>query len=218
MESQNEVQRNMALCVLLQRLEERASEGVRILSEQVESNQLLKLQVHQLQKNLEDKDHSLAHACQTVAALKTDLRYLHQQLQSHQNCRGTIQEVTEWLQDGEANPNVMREEDDLLMSVVRVKEEDGDDADEGHIYGSDHEHHCGRAVPPTQQIICPSAVIKTEDPTEQSVSTASDNKSELLQEQDGVFEATPVLGFEMINSPPDLVSVEELKRLPVTCM
>ncbi|XP_063048850.1 uncharacterized protein LOC134442823, partial [Engraulis encrasicolus] len=107
---QNEVQRNMALRVLIQRLEERASEGTRSLSDQVESNRQLKLQVHELQKHLEDKDHSLAQANQTVAFLKHQLKDLYQQLQSHQNNHRTIQEVTEWLQDDEANPNVVESE------------------------------------------------------------------------------------------------------------
>ncbi|KAL2102952.1 hypothetical protein ACEWY4_002120 [Coilia grayii] len=63
---QNEVQRNIALRMLIHRLEERASENGRSLSEQVESNRQLKLQVDKLQKHLEHKDNSLTQANQSV--------------------------------------------------------------------------------------------------------------------------------------------------------
>ncbi|XP_063066657.1 zinc finger protein 853-like [Engraulis encrasicolus] len=240
----NEVQRNVALHSLIQRLEERASEGVRILSEQVESNRQLTLQVHELENHLEYKDHSLAHANQTVAALKTELRNLQQQLQSHQSSHGTILEVTEWLQDDEAKPNIVSVVDDLPLRVIKVKEEDGeddgdecgdeDDDDYGHTdmtYGSHCEHHYDGVVPHTEQITSTSAVIKpeypteqtsmsadikTEDPTEQSISTSVEIKSEVLQEQDGESEVTPAPRSGMINSPPDLVYLDHhIWRLPV---
>ena len=62
--NQNEVQRNMALRMLVHRLEDRASDSRRSLSEQVESNRQLKLQVEELQKHLQDKDNSLTQANQ----------------------------------------------------------------------------------------------------------------------------------------------------------
>ncbi|KAL2086066.1 hypothetical protein ACEWY4_017125 [Coilia grayii] len=150
---QSEVQRNMALRMSIHRLEERASENGRSLSEHVESNRQLKLQVDELQKHLQDKDNSLTQANQTVAFLKHQLRDLYQQLHSHQSNHRTIQEVTEWLQDGEGQPIVVESESipscpieplvsggpaphgqlssdgqsQLLAPVSGIKEEDTDD-------------------------------------------------------------------------------------------
>ncbi|XP_063074218.1 uncharacterized protein LOC134464805 [Engraulis encrasicolus] len=81
---QNEVQRNSALCMLIQRLEEkaeRAFENVGSLSALEEANQQLKLQVDELQKQLRDKHNSLAEANQTIALMKHDRGILRQEMQ-----------------------------------------------------------------------------------------------------------------------------------------
>lgn len=63
--SQREVGRNRELCVVICRLEEREAE-------QVESIHQLKLKVDELQKHLEQKDHSLSKAYE-VCQVKLEL-------------------------------------------------------------------------------------------------------------------------------------------------
>ncbi|KAL2102945.1 hypothetical protein ACEWY4_002113 [Coilia grayii] len=192
---QNEVQRNMALRMLIHRLEERASENGRSLSEQVESNRQLKLQVDKLQKHLEDKDHSLTQANQTIVILKNDLRDLRQQLQSHQSSHRTIQEVTEWLQDGESQPNVVKEEDGLLQNLAMgIKEEDVADEDDGY--------QCSQSD-------------EADTPTEQTTSSSADIKAELVQEQGEESDMAPVLSSEINQSLPDPASLVKCLGLSV---
>ncbi|XP_063071688.1 zinc finger protein 629-like isoform X3 [Engraulis encrasicolus] len=127
---QNAVQRNMALRMLIQRFEDRASENGRYLSEQMEANRQMKLQVEELQKHLEDKDNSLTQANQTIAILNNELGDLQQQLLNHQSSDRTIQEVTEWLEDGKNKANIMKEEDAPVQTiVVGIKEEQEDPAE-----------------------------------------------------------------------------------------
>ncbi|XP_063049111.1 myosin-3-like [Engraulis encrasicolus] len=125
---QYEFRQNTTLHMLIHRLEERAAENGRSLSEQVESNRQLKLQVDELQKQLEDKDNSLTQAKQSITMLKNELRDIRQQLHSQENSQRTIQEVTEWLQDGESQPNAVKEEGSVLPNtIVGIKEEVADD-------------------------------------------------------------------------------------------
>ncbi|KAL2102483.1 hypothetical protein ACEWY4_001651 [Coilia grayii] len=194
---QNEVQRNMALRMLIHRLEERASENGRSLSEQVESNRQLKLQVDELQKHLEDKDNSLTQANQTIAILKNELRDVQQQLQSHQSNHRMIQEVTECLQDGESQPNIVKEEDCLLQNVViGIKDED-DAADE-----DDDGYQCSRSD-------------EADTPTEQTTSASADINAQLVQEQDEESDMAPVLSYEINQSPTDAVPLVKFLRLSV---
>ncbi|KAL2085352.1 hypothetical protein ACEWY4_018672 [Coilia grayii] len=184
---QREVQRNMALCMLLHRLEERASENGRSLSEQLESNRQLKLQVDELQKHLQDKDNSLTQVNQTISSLKNELKDLHQQLHSHQSNHRMIQEVTEWLQDGESQPTVLKVEADLLQNLaIGIKEEQDDAADAAH----DEEDGCQ----------C-SQSDGADPPTEQTTSSSADIKSEL--EQDEKSDVALVLSSEIKQCPPD---------------
>ncbi|XP_062393549.1 nuclear hormone receptor FTZ-F1 beta-like [Sardina pilchardus] len=97
---QLEVGRNQELCVLIRRLEERAPETGRGLIEEAESNQLLRLKITELQQLLEEKDHSLTKANQTVTSLTEELQNVFQQLQSQPSSHGRFQEVDECLQDG----------------------------------------------------------------------------------------------------------------------
>ncbi|KAL2102948.1 hypothetical protein ACEWY4_002116 [Coilia grayii] len=193
---QNEVQRNMALRMLINGLEERVSENGRSLSEQVESNRQLKVQVDKLQKHLEHKDNSLTQANQTIAILKNELRDLQQQLQSHQSNHRTIQEGTEWLQDGESQPNVVKEEDGLLQNLVMgIKEEDvADEEDDGY--------QCNQSD-------------EADNPTEQTTSLSADIKAELVQEQDEESDMAPVLSSEINQSPPDPASLVKFFKLSV---
>ncbi|KAL2102949.1 hypothetical protein ACEWY4_002117 [Coilia grayii] len=200
---QKEVQRNMALRMLIHRLEERASENGRSLSEQVESNRQLKVQVDELQKHLEDKDNSLTQANQTIGILKNELRDLQQQLQSHQShhssesCK-TIQAVTEaGLQDGESQPNVVKEEDGLLQNLVMGIKEEEDVADE-----DDDGYQCSHSD-------------EADTPTEQTTSSSADIKAELVQEQDEESDMAPVLSSEINQSPPDPASLVKFLRLSV---
>ncbi|KAL2085355.1 hypothetical protein ACEWY4_018675 [Coilia grayii] len=184
---QREVQRNMALRMLVHRLEERASENGRNLSEQVESNQQLKLQVDELQKHLQDKDNSVTQANQTISSLKNELKDLHQQLHSHQSNHRMIQEVTEWLQDGESQP--MKVEADLLQNLaIGIKEEQDDAADAAH----DDEDGCQ----------C-SQSDGADPPTEQTTSSSADIKSELVQEPDEKSDVALVHSSEIKQCPPD---------------
>ncbi|KAL2089140.1 hypothetical protein ACEWY4_016039 [Coilia grayii] len=64
---------------------------------------------------------------ETVAVLKNELMDLQQQLQNHQSSDGMIQEVTEWLQDGEKKPDVKEEDGLLPTTVTGIKEEEEDD-------------------------------------------------------------------------------------------
>ncbi|KAL2085353.1 hypothetical protein ACEWY4_018673 [Coilia grayii] len=186
---QREVQRNMALRMLVHRLEERASENGRSLSEQAESNWQLKLQVDELQKHLQDKDNSLTQANQTISSLKNELKDLHQQLHSHQSNHRMIQEVTEWLQDGESQPTVLKVEGDLLQNLaIGIKEEQDDAADAAH----DDEDGCQ----------C-SQSDGTDPPTEQTPSSSADIKSELVQEPDEKSDVALVHSSEIKQCPPD---------------
>ncbi|XP_063073051.1 zinc finger and SCAN domain-containing protein 12-like [Engraulis encrasicolus] len=111
---QREIQRNTSLRVLIHRLEERVTENGR--SQVASSQQLrlqaddiqkqLRLQVDDLQKQLRDKDKSLTQAKQRIGFLEKQLLNLQQR---HQNSSRTIQEVTEWLQDGQSKPNVVED-------------------------------------------------------------------------------------------------------------
>ncbi|XP_063074115.1 zinc finger and SCAN domain-containing protein 2-like [Engraulis encrasicolus] len=156
---QSEFQRNMALCMLIHRLEKRTAEhGRTLVSEQVEASRQLKLQVDELQKQLEDKDNSLTQAKESIAVLKNELGDLKQQLQSHQRSHRTIQEVTEWLQDGDSQPNAVKEEeeDGVLQNVlVQVKEEE--DADGG--YPCSHPEMAGKGSQQSFSAICKSPGI-----------------------------------------------------------
>ncbi|KAL2086205.1 hypothetical protein ACEWY4_017264 [Coilia grayii] len=200
---QRKVQRNMALRMLVHRLEERASENGRSLSEQVESNRRLKLQVDKLQKHLKGKDNSLTEANQAIAVLKNELRDLQQQLQSHQSSHGTIQEVTVWLQEGESQHTVVKGEESLLQPlVIGIKKEDADyniadkdavagDNDDGHQYGAD-------------------------PPTEQTTSSPADIKAELVQEDEGESAVAPGLSSG-IQPPSDPVTLRSLSVQLVDC-
>ncbi|KAL2102482.1 hypothetical protein ACEWY4_001650 [Coilia grayii] len=194
---QNEVQRNMALRMLIHRLEERASENGRSLSEQAESNRQLKLQIDELQKHLEHKDNSLTQANQTIAILKNELRDVQQQLQSHQSNHRMIQEMTEWLQDRESQPNVVKEEDSLLQNVVMGIKEEDDAADE-----DDDGYQCSRSD-------------EADTPTEQTTFSSADIKAELVQEQDEESDMAPVLSSEINQSPPDAVPLVKFLGLSV---
>ncbi|KAL2085350.1 hypothetical protein ACEWY4_018670 [Coilia grayii] len=198
---QSEVQRNMALRMLVHRLEDRASENGRSLSEQVESNRQLNLQVDELQKHLQDKHNSLTQANQTISSLKNELKDLHQQLHSHQSNHRMIKEVTEWLQDGGSQPIVVKVEGDLLQNLaIGIKEEQDYAADAAH----DDEDGCQ----------C-SQSDGAEPPTEQTTSSSADIKSELVQEEDGESDGAPVLSPKTKQSPPDPVCVIHLDRLSV---
>ncbi|KAL2083099.1 hypothetical protein ACEWY4_020872 [Coilia grayii] len=196
---QSEVQRNTALRMLVHRLEERASVNGRSLSEQVESNWQLKLQVDELQKHLQDKDNSLTQAHQTIASLKNELKDLHQQLHSYQSNHRMIQEVTEWLQDGESQPTVVKVEADLLQSVAIGIKEEQDDAARDDEDGSQ----------------CSQSGGAERAPTEQTTSSSADIKSELVQEQDEESDVALVLSSEIKQCPPDPESLLQLRRLSV---
>ncbi|XP_063073289.1 zinc finger protein 397-like isoform X3 [Engraulis encrasicolus] len=180
---QNEFQRNLAVRMLIHRLEDRAAENGRSLSEQVESNRQLKLQVDELQKQIQNKNKSLAQAKQSNAILRNEVRELQQQLQSHQDGHRTIQEVAEWLQDGDRQPNAVKEEGGVPQNrVVGIKEENN--ADDGYQkYQSD----------------------ETDNPTEQTNSSSEDIKAELLQETDQRVDMSPAASSEMSQASPDPV-------------
>ncbi|KAL2093501.1 hypothetical protein ACEWY4_010813 [Coilia grayii] len=198
---QSEVQRNMALRMLIHRLEERASENGRSLSEQVESNRQLKQQVDELQKHLQDKDNSLTQANQTIAFLNNELRDLHEQLHSHQTNHRMIQEVTEWLQDEESQPIVVKVEDNLLQNLATgIKEEQDDAADAAH--DDEDGYQCSQSDG--------AAPL-----TEQTISSFADIKAELVQDQDEESDMAPVLSSEINLSPPDPESLLQLRRLSV---
>ncbi|KAL2081073.1 hypothetical protein ACEWY4_022926 [Coilia grayii] len=194
---QSEVQRSMALRMLVHRLEDRASESRRSLSEQVESNRQLKLQAEELQKHLQDKDNSLTQANQSIAFLKNELKDLHQQLHSHQSNHRMIQEVTEWLQDGESHPIVVKVEDDILQNLANGIKEEQDDAahddEDGYQCQSDG----------------------ADAPTEQTIFSSADIKAELVQEQNEESDMNPVLSSEIYQSPPDEESLLQLRRSSV---
>ncbi|KAL2081070.1 hypothetical protein ACEWY4_022923 [Coilia grayii] len=198
---QSEVQQSMALRMLVHRLEDRASESRRSLSEQVESIRQLKLQVEELQKHLQDKDNSLTQANQTIAFLKNELKDLHQQLHSQQSNHRMIQEVTEWLQDGESQPIVVKVEDDFLQnSSIGFKEEQDDAADAVH--DDEDGYQCSQSD-------------GADLPTEQTISSSADIKAELVQEQDGESDMAPVLSPKTNQSPPDLACLLHLNRVSV---
>ncbi|KAL2090145.1 hypothetical protein ACEWY4_014833 [Coilia grayii] len=195
---QSEVKRNMALRMLVHRLEKRASENGRSLSEQVESNWQLKLQVDELQKHLQDKDNSLTQANQTIAFLKNELNDLHQQLHSHQSNHRMIQEVTEWLQDGESQPIVMKVEDNLLQNLATGIKEEQDDA------AHDDEDGCQR-----------SQSGGADPPTEQTTSSSADIKAELVQGQDEESDMAPAVSSDINQSPSDPESLLQMRRSSV---
>ncbi|KAL2086204.1 hypothetical protein ACEWY4_017263 [Coilia grayii] len=200
---QRKVQRNMALRILVHRLEKRASENGWSLSEQVESNRQLKLQVDELQKHLQDKDNSLTQANQAIAVLKNELRDLQQQLQSHQSSHGTIQEVTVWLQEGESQHTVGKGEESLLQTpVIGIKEEDADDniADKDAVAGDSDDGYQYGADPPT----------------EQTTSSPADIKAELVQEDEGESAVAPGLSSG-IQPPSDPVTLRSLSVQLVDC-
>ncbi|XP_063073277.1 zinc finger and SCAN domain-containing protein 2-like isoform X1 [Engraulis encrasicolus] len=179
---QNEFQRNLAVRMIIHRLEDRAAENGRRLSEQVESNRQLKLQVDELQKQLQNKDKSLAQAKQSITMLKNELRDLRQQLHSQENSQRTIQEVTEWLQDGERQPNVVEEEGSVLQNpFVGIKEEV---ADGGYP--------------------CSQSVGDTDASTEHTNSSSADIKAELVKEEGEMLDMAPIDSPETSHSP-DLV-------------
>ncbi|XP_063049139.1 zinc finger and SCAN domain-containing protein 2-like isoform X5 [Engraulis encrasicolus] len=183
----SETQRSSALRRLIHRLEQRAAENGRSLSEQVESNRQLKLQVDELQKQLEDKDNSLTQAKQSISILKNELRELQQQQQqqqqqqSHQSSHRTIQDVTEWLQDGESQTivaSIVKEEESVLQNPgVGIKKEE--DAYDGY---------------PCMQI--------EEDgiTTEQTSYSSADIEVELPQVEDEMSDMAPVDSSEMSQS------------------
>ncbi|XP_063073414.1 uncharacterized protein LOC134463957 isoform X3 [Engraulis encrasicolus] len=210
---QNEVQRNTILCMLIHHLEERAAENGRSLSEQVESNRQLKLQVDELQKQLENKDNSLTQAKQSIVILTNELTDLQQQMQSHQSSCRTIQEVTEGLQEGESQPNVVKEEDGPLQNVdTGIKEEE-----------------CYAAV--ADGYNCTQSDETNSAP--KPISSFADIKSEPVQEEDEKSDLSPVVSSDMtpvvssasnmapvvssvmIQSLPDPPSLVKCRRLSV---
>ncbi|XP_063073554.1 zinc finger protein 227-like [Engraulis encrasicolus] len=185
---QSEIQRNTTLCMLIHRLEERAAENGRSLSEQTESNRQVKLQVDELQKQLEEKDNSLTQAKQSIAVLKNELGDLKQQLQSHQSNHRTIQEVTEWQQD-ESRANIVKEEDGVQQNVlVAVKEEDANDA-----------YPCSQSD-------------ETDTSTEQTNSSSAGIRMELVQEGDEKLDMT-----QIISADPDAIKFLRLSVKLVDC-
>ncbi|XP_063073279.1 zinc finger protein 239-like isoform X3 [Engraulis encrasicolus] len=178
---QCEFRQNTTLCMLIHRLEERAAENGRSLSEQVDSNRQLKLQVDELQKQLQNKDKSLAQAKQSITMLKNELRDLRQQLHSQENSQRTIQEVTEWLQDGERQPNVVEEEGSVLQNpFVGIKEEVADGG-----------YPCSQSG-------------DTDASTEHTNSSSADIKAELVKEEGEMLDMAPIDSPETSHSP-DLV-------------
>ncbi|XP_063073596.1 uncharacterized protein LOC134464083 isoform X3 [Engraulis encrasicolus] len=175
---QCEVQRNTKLCTLIHRLEENG----RSQSEQTESNRQLKLQVDELQKQLKEKADSLTQATKSIVILKLELRHLKKQMQSHEGSQRTIQEVAEWLQDGESSqPNVVKEAS-VQQSPVGVKKEDTDG------------YQCGQSGEADSPMASSSTHIK----------------SELLQEGDEMSDMAPVSSSERSQSPLDPVKALRL--------
>ncbi|XP_063050157.1 MAP7 domain-containing protein 3-like [Engraulis encrasicolus] len=171
----NEVQRNTTLHMLIHRLEERAGENGRSQSEQVESNRQLKLQVDELQKQLEEKDDSLTQAKQSIAILTNELTNL--QLQGHQSSCRTIQEVTEGLQEGESQADVVKEEDGPLQNVdICIKEEDDAAVADGY--------QCTQSD-------------ETDSAPEQITSSSADIKAESVQEEEEKSDLAPVVSSDV---------------------
>ncbi|XP_076140850.1 uncharacterized protein LOC143123372 [Alosa pseudoharengus] len=133
---QHAVGRNRELCVLIRRLEEKDVETGRSLTELAESNRQLQAKIDELQKRLEEKDHSLTQANQTVVLLRNELRDLCQQLQTQQRKERVLQEGQEWLQGVERQLQVKSQmvspEGQKLFEapVSCIKEEEAEEEEE----------------------------------------------------------------------------------------
>ncbi|XP_048099602.1 zinc finger protein 135-like isoform X1 [Alosa alosa] len=203
---QHEVVRNQELCVLICRLEEREAEASRSLTEQVDSNRQLRLQTDELQKRLETKDNSLTQANQTVALLRNELRVLRRQLQKLQCKDGTFQDGNEWVEGGESkvkaevssdgeSPTVLFDDQKLLEGPLSgIKEKEDTHGFDDHGYG---EHR--------------QSAVETADPgAEETISAAEDIKTELIEEEEGQSNMTPILRLEMDLPSDDPVSLAQL--------
>ncbi|XP_041961048.1 zinc finger protein 205-like isoform X2 [Alosa sapidissima] len=201
---QHEVERNRELYMLIRRLEDREVETRQRLSDQAESNSLLKVKIDELQKHLEEKDNSLTQANQTVAFLRNELRDLQQRLQRQQSKDRTHQEEDDdWLQDGGSqfkvdNPLVSSEGPSLLKAPVSGIKDDEGAEDDGYREYSQSE---------------------TSDPRmEHIMSSVADIKTELIQVEVDKSSTTPILSSEMglyAPSPSDPLYLAQLGGVSV---
>uniref|UniRef100_A0A669BSB9 Mitotic spindle assembly checkpoint protein MAD1 n=1 Tax=Oreochromis niloticus TaxID=8128 RepID=A0A669BSB9_ORENI len=79
---EHEVDRNQELLGQIKKLEERAEEANKKLTEQKEANDALQMNLEGLNKTLEERDDKLGAANQTISSLKDEIRELRQKIQN----------------------------------------------------------------------------------------------------------------------------------------
>ncbi|XP_048103164.1 zinc finger protein 883-like [Alosa alosa] len=115
---QHAVGRNRELCVLIRRLEQKDVETGRSLTELAESNRQLQAKIDELQKHLEEKDHSLTQANQSQMDLSEGPRPLED----------PMSRIKEEAQDDSA---VQRTEQPISSAAdIKEEEEEEDDNDQ----------------------------------------------------------------------------------------
>ncbi|XP_006804392.1 mitotic spindle assembly checkpoint protein MAD1 [Neolamprologus brichardi] len=79
---EHEVDRNQELLTQIKKLEERAEEANKKITEQKEANDALQKNLEGLNKTLEERDDKLGTANQTISSLKDEIRELRQKIQN----------------------------------------------------------------------------------------------------------------------------------------